>query len=85
MENIVTFATENQLAGIVMIDASQNPTVNLEELIDQIVASSLIEPPCRYTEKDAVERVIEATAEVDTGKGLLTLEEFEKQVVSWQR
>lgn len=65
-----------------MIEAVQNPLLNLKKMIDQIEASSLIEPPCRYTKKDAVERVIEATADVDTGKGLLTLEEFEIQVAS---
>ena len=85
MENLVTFAPENQLTGIVLMDAMQNPTVDLEELLDQIEASSPTEPPCRYTDKEAVERVIEATADVDSGRDLLTLEEFEKRVASWQR
>ena len=89
MENIVTFANENQLIGLksesVMIDDSNITTENLEELLDQIEAQSPTPPPCRYTKEEVVQRVLQATADVEAGRGLMSLEEFEKLVASWYR
>ena len=89
MKNIVTFASENQLTGLksecVMIDDSNFTTENLEELLDQIEAQSPTPPPCRYTKEEMVQRVLQATADVEAGRGLMSLEEFEKLVASWYR
>ena len=87
MKNIVTFASENQLTGLksecVMIDDSNFTTENLEELLDQIEAQSPTPPPCRYTKEEVVQRVLQATADVEAGRGLMSLEDFEKRVRSW--
>lgn len=40
-------------------------------------------PPCQYTVEEAVQRVLQATADVDAGKGLMSHEEFSKLVRSW--
>lgn len=53
------------------------------EAIDQLEAQSTTPPPCQYTEEEVVQRVLQATAEVDAGKGLMTLDEFEKLVETW--
>ena len=88
MKKIVTFATENQLTGpksdYIMIDESGN-IEELEMLLDQVEAQSLTPPPCRYTEEEAIQRVLQATADVDAGRNLMTLDDFEKLVASWQR
>lgn len=47
-------------------------------LIEQIEAQIGIMPPCQYTEEEAMQRVIQATAEVDAGVGLISHEEFKK-------
>lgn len=87
MENIVTFANENQLlglnTGIVTMDESKESMENIEELLDQIEAQSPTPPPCRYTVNEMVQRVLQSTADVDAGRGLISLEEFEKIVASW--
>lgn len=87
MENIVTFANNNQLTGLksarVMIDDSNITTENLEELLDQIEAQSPTPPPCRYTKEEMVQRVLQATADVKAGRGLMSHEEFKKLVRSW--
>ena len=87
MENIVTFANENQLIGLksesVMIDDSNITTENLEELLDQIEAQSPTPPPCRYTKEEVVQRVLQATADVEAGRGLMSHEELKKLVRSW--
>ena len=57
--------------------------VSFEELIDQLEASSTTPPPCQYTEEEVVQRVLQATADVDAGRNLMTHEEFKKQVRSW--
>ena len=36
-------------------------------------------PPCQYTEEEVVQRVLQATAEAESGIGCLTLDEFEAQ------
>ena len=54
-------------------------------LLEQIEAQSGTTPPCQYTEEEAIQRVIQATAEVDAGMGLISHEEFKKQVRSWYK
>ena len=66
-----------------MIDDSNINTENLEELLDQIEAQSPTPPPCRYTKEEMVQRVLQATADIDAGRGLMSLEEFKKLVRSW--
>lgn len=39
--------------------------------------------PCQYTVEEAVHRVMQATADVDAGRSLMSHEEFEKLVRSW--
>lgn len=58
-------------------------TESFEELMDQLEAQSTTPPPCQYTEKEVVQRVLQATADVDAGRNLMTHEEFKKQVRSW--
>ena len=87
MKKSVTFAATNQLIELesqrFMIDDFNNQTDDLEELLDQIEAQSTTPPPCQYTVEDAIQRVLQATADVDAKKGLISHEEFEKQVRSW--
>lgn len=87
MKNSVTFAATNQLIELesqrFMIDDFNNQTDDLEELLDQIEAQSTTPPPCQYTVEEAIQRVLLATADVDAKKGLISHEEFEKQVRSW--
>lgn len=56
---------------------------NMEELLNQLEAKSTMPPPCQYTVEEAVQRVIQATSDVDAGRDLMSHEEFEKQVRSW--
>ena len=70
-------ALEDETAGRVYEAES------LDELLDQLEAQSATPPPCQYTEEEVVQRVLQATAEVDAGKGLMTLDEFEKLVETW--
>lgn len=87
MKNSVTFAATNQLIELesqrFMIDDLNNQTDELEELLDKIEAQSTTPPPCQYTVEEAIQRVLQATADVDAKKGLISHEEFEKQVRSW--
>ena len=89
MENIVTFANENQLlglnTGIVTMDESKESKENIEEQLDQIEAQSPTPPPCRYTVDEMVQRVLQATADVDAGRNLISQEEFRKVVRSWYK
>ena len=39
--------------------------------------------PCQYTEEEVVKRVMQATAEAESGVGCLTLDEFETLVETW--
>ena len=66
-----------------MIDDLNNQTDELEELLDQIEAQSSTPPPCQYTVEEAIQRVLQATADVDANEGLISHEEFKKQVRSW--
>jgi hypothetical protein len=70
-------ALEDEAAGRVFEAKS------FEDLIDQIEAQSTTPPPCQYTVDEAVQRVLQATADVDAGRGLMAHEEFEKLVRSW--
>lgn len=87
MKNSVTFAATNQLIELesqrFMIDDFNNQTDDLEELLDQLEAQSTTPPPCQYTVEEAIQRVLQATADVDAKKRLISHEEFEKQVRSW--
>lgn len=87
MKNLTTFAEANQLIGsekqCFMIDDLTNQTDELEELLDQMEAQSTTPPPCQYTVEEAIQRVLQATADVDAKKGLISHEVFEKQVRSW--
>ncbi len=40
-------------------------------------------PPCQYTDEQAVQRALQATAEAESGEGCLSLEAFEKLVEAW--
>ena len=66
-----------------MIDDLNNQTDELEELLDQIEAQSTTLSPYQYTVEEVIQRVLQASADVDAKKGLLSQEEFEKQVRSW--
>ena len=48
-----------------------------------IEAKSTTPPPCRYTADEVVQRVLQATADVDAGRNLISLAEFEKRVASF--
>ena len=49
----------------------------------QLEAKSKTPPPCQYTEEEVVQRVLQATAEAESGVGCLTLDEFEALVETW--
>ena len=70
-------ALEDEAAGRVYEAKS------FEDLIEQIEAQSTTPPPCQYTVEEAVQRVLQATADVDAGRSLMPLEEFEKLVEAW--
>jgi hypothetical protein len=55
----------------------------LERYASYLEARSSTPPPCQYTEEEAIQRVLKATAEAETGKGCLTLDEFEALVETW--
>lgn len=42
-------------------------------------------PPCAYDVAEAEARIIKSTADVDSDNGLLTNEEFKKQVEKWRK
>ncbi len=64
---------------------SENP-VNMakEPIVAYVSSSGKQAPPCQYTEEEVVQRVLQATADVDAGRNLMTHEEFKKQVHSWK-
>ena len=68
-----------------MIDDFNNQTDDLEELLDQIEAQSTTPPPCQYTVEEAIQRVLQATADVDANNDLMSLEEFERIAASWSK
>ena len=89
MKNSVTFAATNQLIELesqrFMIDDFNNQTDELDELLDRIEAQSTTPPPCQYTVDEAIQRVLQATADVDANKDLMSLEEFERIAASWSK
>ena len=89
MNNLTTFAKNDQLSGsenqCFMIDDLNNQTDELEKLLDQIEAQSTTPPPCQYTVEEAIQRVLQATSDVDAGKDLMSLEEFERIAASWSK
>lgn len=48
-------------------------------------AQSATPPPCQYTVEEAIQRVLQATSDVDAGKDLMSLEEFERIAASWPK
>ena len=54
-------------------------------LLEHIESQSKTIPPCQYSDDEALQRVIQATADVDVGRGLISHEEFQKQVRSWYK
>lgn len=42
-------------------------------------------PPCAYDVAEAEARIIKSTADIDSENGLLTNEEFKKQVEKWRK
>lgn len=89
MNNLTIFAEADQLIGsekqCFMIDDLNNQTDELEELLDQIEAQSTTPPPCQYTVGEVIQRVLQATSDVDAGKDLMSLEEFERIAASWSK
>lgn len=51
--------------------------------VSHFESQSTTPPPCQYTEEEVVQRVLQATADVDAGRGLVSHEEFKKQVRPW--
>ena len=41
--------------------------------------------PCQYTEEEAMRRILLATADVETGTGLISHEDLKRQVRSWYK
>ena len=61
----------------------QMEEILLDYYAAQLEAKNTTPPPCQYTEEEVVQRVLQATADVDAGRGLVSHEEFKKQVQSW--
>ena len=61
----------------------QMEEILLDYYAAQLEAKSTTPPPCQYTEEEVVQRVLQATADVDAGRGLVSHEEFKKIVRSW--
>lgn len=55
----------------------------LQQMAGKKEAQSAVTPPCQYTEEEAIQRILKATADVDAGRDLMTVEEFETLVASW--
>ena len=75
-----SFADDNALQHWLQ---QQMEEVLLDYYVSHLEAQSTTPPPCQYTEEDVVQRVLQATADVDAGRGLMTLDEFEKFVETW--
>ena len=92
-DNPVTTASEPAVAyreNSTMIEVMQSPNMTVDEYfdevektLDELEAKSTTPPPCQYTEEEAVQRVLQATAEAESGMGCLTLDEFEALVETW--
>ena len=60
----------------------QMEEILLDYYAAQLEAKSTTPPPCQYTEEEVVQRVLQATADVDAGRDLMTHEDFEALVAS---
>ena len=61
----------------------QMEEILLDYYAAQLEAKSTTPPPCQYTEEEVVQRVLQATADVDAGRDIMTHEDFEALVASW--
>lgn len=61
----------------------QMEEILLDYYVSQLEVKSTTPPPCQYTEEEVVQRVLQATAEAESGIGCLTLDEFESLVETW--
>ena len=61
----------------------QMEEILLDYYVSHLEAKSTTSPPCQYMEEEVVQRVLQATADVDAGRGLVSHEDFKKQVRSW--
>lgn len=61
----------------------QMEEILLDYYVTQLEAKNTTPSPCQYTEEEVVQRVLQATADVDAGRGLVSHEEFKKIVRSW--
>ena len=61
----------------------QMEEILLDYYVTQLEAKNTTPPPCQYTEEEVVRRVLQATADVDAGRDLMTHEDFEALVASW--
>ena len=61
----------------------QMEEILLDYYVTQLEAKNTTPPPCQYTEEEVVQRVLQATADVDAGRDLMTHEDFEALVASW--
>jgi len=93
-DNPVTVASEPAIAYVASSSAQEtvgqgSMTVDeyfdrvREALDDRYAAQSPTPPPCQYTVEEMVQRVIQATADVDAGRDLMSHDEFAKLVRSW--
>ena len=92
-DNPMTTASEPAVAyreNLTMNGVIQSPNMTVDEYFDEIEktldeleAKSTTPPPCQYTEEEVVQRVLQATADVDAGRDLMTHEDFEALVASW--
>ena len=92
-DNPMTTASEPAVAyreNLTMNGVIQSPNMTedeyfdeIEKTLDELEAKSTTPPPCQYTEEEVVQRVLQATAEAESGMGCLTLDEFEALVEKW--
>ena len=61
----------------------QMEDVLFDYYVSHLEAQSTTPPPCQYTEEEVVQRVLQATAEAESGIGCLALDEFEALVETW--
>ena len=61
----------------------QMEDVLFDYYVTHLEAQSTTPPPCQYTEEEVVQRVLQATAEAESGIDCLTLDEFEALVETW--
>ena len=82
----VTMASEPAVAYVASSTKVQNHGMSMDEYLDKVeveMEAKGVTPPCQYTEDEVVQRVLQSTADVDAGRGLIAHEEFKKIVRSW--